>query len=95
MVSKEVDIYCKDGKCPICERQMIKDYLYAKCPSSCYAIFKGDTLTSISVFRWVFDYDKKRNEYKPISENQENEIIEKISYWKENSRYLMELMTRK
>lgn len=91
----EIDIYCKDGKCPICDSEMKVEYcdtFYDNdyyCRNKCYQIE-------------IFSHDKQQHdvvlfdvEYIEIENFDDKEKVKKrIQYWKENDRYLMKLLER-
>ncbi|MDF2534333.1 MAG: hypothetical protein K0R18_490 [Bacillales bacterium] len=87
----EIDVYCKDNKCPICENDLIHlSDLSAYCENKCYEIHMDgeERVYAISVF---YDRDNEDETYFSIKK-QMVKIIEKIEYWKENDRYLMRIL---
>lgn len=84
----EIDIYCKDKKCPICNnhmRHLRDDSLF--CVNECYRVYCLESRAEINVFKswFVFAYgDSAKIGF----------VKEKIEYWKENDRYLMEFLSR-
>lgn len=93
----EIDIYCKDGKCPICSRQMRIEYCDTfmgndyYCDNKCYQIeiySRDDVQFDMKVFGEYFETgDDFPGEI--------DKVIERIKHWKENDRYLIELLERR
>jgi hypothetical protein len=81
-------VNCPENKCPICgnlvqhSSELGLNYHIVECPNSCYRSISryGDKL-----FYMVYLF----NVLTP-----ENKVKEKIKYWKENERYLAEILTK-
>lgn len=98
-----IDIYCNDGKCPICDR-IIDFEPYASmglCPNGCYSFMYGPAVHGFAVFgRENFynvplslkDHGDRLLWRLPVDKWEE--VIEKIKYYKENDHYLAEILLR-
>jgi hypothetical protein len=89
----EIDIYCQNNKCPICESNIVVSIFYkfdSVCVNKCYEIYRdnGSNAYAVSIF---YDEDSEDETYFSIKA-QEKKIIEKINYWKENDKYLMRII---
>lgn len=94
----EIDVYCKDDKCPICERPIIPvGYNRRGCQNSCYVMHNIDSYGSFgfNVFREYFFIDVAVTQ--TLADRNESileEVRERIKYWKEDYRYVAELLDR-
>lgn len=94
-----IDIYCKDRKCPICERDLEEDHdlihLYSSpdyfCPNRCYQLIYYLTFVDIMVFDKTFDEMPLEDPEKTMK-RRVNELRDLIKYWKKNDRYLMRIL---
>ena len=93
-----MDIYCKDDKCPICEADIewyYKSKLRCSCKNGCYGFDRwkkegmGGTFV---IFGEVMDIHKYGT--KEYRDYKLNEVKERIEYWKEDYRYLAEILER-
>lgn len=91
-----IDIYCKDMKCPICEKELITDEhkFKIKCQNKCYgAILYYPDVDKFFIFEKEFDVGwTEEFSDKDIINKQKKAIRDQIYYWKENDRYLMKIM---
>ncbi|MDF2534355.1 MAG: hypothetical protein K0R18_512 [Bacillales bacterium] len=95
-----IDIYCKDGLCPICnsELQKIKVPMgrCSQCKNGCYEFHVDNQQNGgYNVDRfWVFKHQRivPLMSNKSIQNMATNQLIDNINYWKENDRYLMKIM---
>ena len=94
-----IDIYCKDEKCPICGNNIEFQFMswnYCK-KNRCYAFiqyedYKDDINININLA--IFN---KRFEFNSLDDSDyiekiKNQLIEEIKYWKENDRYLVQIL---
>ncbi|MDF2534362.1 MAG: hypothetical protein K0R18_519 [Bacillales bacterium] len=98
-----IDIYCGDGNCPICESELdgLDDFdsgvLF--CTNGCYKLetYKyrdSDLKTCRQYYAYVFDKRVARFSSNSQSlEKLENAVLEHITYWKQNERYLAKIIT--
>lgn len=105
MEDNEIDIYCKDGKCPICNSNMKEAFLpiWAKCINGCYIVVYSD-LNFVNTAREEFiAYTSvvisKEEIFVPYKQGingflYKEELLNIISYWRENDRYLAEILTK-
>ncbi|MDF2534338.1 MAG: hypothetical protein K0R18_495 [Bacillales bacterium] len=89
----EIDIYCKNRKCPICESNIVVSDFYkfdSVCVNKCYEIYRSDISNgyAVSIF---YDEDNEEETYFS-TKTQKKKIIDKINYWKENDKYLMRII---
>lgn len=101
-----MDIYCNDGKCPICERALIKvsievngiivgDYR-SSCPNECYSIVYNTAFNYFFFFNkepWYTVFSDDTN--KASKDLSIQTIKDKIAYWREDYRYLSEILERR
>ncbi|MDF2534356.1 MAG: hypothetical protein K0R18_513 [Bacillales bacterium] len=94
-----IDIYCKDSLCPICNSKMdISPFVVFKktCLNGCYKIDEYEQLDWTDKY-YVYFFGKlfigfnSRDIDKILKEQ---EVIDQIVYWKENDKYLAELIRR-
>lgn len=95
-----IDVYCKDGKCPICRSKMIlKDRtaysIRQSCSNKCYTIDKVHRHGSYHRF-YIFGSTLTihRSEKEDYQISKIEKISKRIAYWKENDRYLAEILER-
>lgn len=89
-----LDIYCKDGCCPICNSNLIvttdKGITLKKCNNDCYRIAyytDGIDYFGINVFKKTF-----RSVTDVDLNHLTKKIEKKINYWRENDRYIMKIL---
>lgn len=94
-----MDIYCKDCKCPICgtydEYSQPGDFI---CPQGCYSISSTSYFTDPDeVYKPIHvDHFKIFDEFFDIHQDETKEVIEeKINYWRENDKYLANILESK
>ena len=88
-----------NNKCPICESEAIKKYrLDAEdfsCDNGCY-VYQEETLFDDFVVYRYYVVGTLHDYYSAAIDEEKQrvreQVIKDIKYWKENSRYLMELM---
>lgn len=93
-----MDIYCKNNKCPICEKDIKwfgKSRLRCSCDNGCYGFdrwMKEGMGGTFVIFGEVIDINRHgTGRYK---EYKFNEVKERIEYWREDYRYLAEILER-
>lgn len=103
-----IDIYCKDGKCPICGNDIEFQFMgWSYCKKNhCYAFiqyedYKDDINININLAIFNhFDVFNKRFEFNSLDDSDyiekiKNQLIEEIKYWKENDRYIAKILSLK
>lgn len=95
-MTEDIDIFCIDRKCPICNKKMeILKYKTmpeedVSCINDCYSVISRYDQYFVYIFGDFQIMMSKNNIDKEI----EKSIVEKINYWKENDRYLVEILSR-
>lgn len=88
------DLYCNDGRCPICETtnkvNKVQNGIHYYCRNGCY----GFQTYKDAVFYCILK--DSHYEYRPESKTDrktiEDRALNEIMYWKENERYLVEIL---
>lgn len=100
MMEDLLEVYCKDNKCPICSNKLRKNGIVVRmliCDNGCFQIqeYEQHDLSNtcyISVFGKsvaVINTKQLNREY------EEGKMYKAINYWKENDRYLAEILSRR
>ncbi|MNJ90117.1 hypothetical protein D3C87_77110 [compost metagenome] len=101
----EIDIYCMNGKCPICSGDMKELFspIWQKCINGCYNVSYLDAnFVNIAKEKFIAcTYINLSKEELFIPDKQgingclyKEELLNRISYWRENDRYLAEILTK-
>lgn len=98
----EIDIYCKNGKCPICEKDITEKGIIVRkwiCENGCYEIheYEGQD-TYDTYYAYVFGQATGRidhNVHEYIRVEIEEGVKRAIRYFKKKDRYLAEILARK
>lgn len=81
-------------ECPICSKELIINEIanHSKCSNGCYSKTGGYGTTTETVFNksFIFEYVDSSETWKKI----EAELNTEIAYWKEDDRYLLEILSR-
>lgn len=96
------ELYKEGSICPICSRILLKpihssqyDFV-VRCENECFIYDVVNTDIKVQIFgvKYASQYSsaKEREDFKELSMI---EIAEKIAYWKENDRYLAEILSNK
>ncbi|MDF2534367.1 MAG: hypothetical protein K0R18_524 [Bacillales bacterium] len=93
-----MDIYCKNGKCPICDDKLMDKFFGDRtCKNSCYSVESVDGYGDFN-FRVFSNYFRIGicTTIEEADKNQETfKLIEQaILYYKENDRYVGEILGR-
>lgn len=96
---KNIDIYCDNNKCPICNSELIKNHsgFVSSCNNKCYIMRQDyggvDYFTTFKVFDEIIAiiYSSSSKTEKLIRERR---VRNKIRYWKKDYRYVAELLER-
>lgn len=96
-------IFCTSGKCPICNSELeqntqnlMNDMIQMECKNNCYKIMrpmkkfrlKGHFYIFDEIYN-TFDTDKLNEKIKTLKN-----LNQKIEYWKENDRYVGEILKK-
>lgn len=95
-----IDIYCKDNKCPICEKDIIQKGIIVRewhCENECYRIQEYEQ-SDLSETYYVYVFGRavgNINTKKSNKEFEEEAVRKAIRYMKKNNRYLAEILDRR
>lgn len=106
-MNDKIDFYLTEEvlaleKCPICSRKLDVSgdpdpwLLYIKCGNGCFDYEKVFSTYRIQFFNTVKGYKVRMRTLDEDTFREENNAIihEKIDYWKENDRYLAEILSK-
>lgn len=96
-----IQILSPDCKCPICERELAVE-LFTRidsrksycCPNECFVYYDHITEASINLFYDDFYVISDKLSHIVVYDKIED-VQKKIEYWKENYRYVAEILERK
>ncbi|AEO93723.1 gp465 [Bacillus phage G] len=90
-------IQCENNKCPVCNSEMILNFMEQSCSNKCYSIsplfgkytiqFDAKLFTD-QPFE-IYPYMKMKDKIKVI-----NELYDSINYWKEDDKYLIKILSK-
>lgn len=89
-----------DSPCPICEiglRLSNTSFMWLHCKNNCFSISTvSTTWNSVGIYGKYFNYFYDTNDMKIIEDNKQTiiDIEKEINYWKEDYRYLVEMLER-
>lgn len=92
----------KDGSaCPICNKELKKSIYISKndflaiCKNNCFAYDMNEMDLRVRIFTDIYaNTEKALKENKNFKKYSAFAVREKIAYWKENNRYLAEILER-
>lgn len=95
----EIDVYCKDGKCPICERDLLVTGIFTRgCYNGCYSLLNMDGYGSfmIKVFKITFYIEIATTRAQvDLNKSYLEDIKRHVKHWRKDYRYLAEILDTK